>query len=417
MPRIHPKAEVFDGLLQVFPEERDRLRRHRSRGPRSRLKPGSGSGRVLSWRASGDEYDQVVDGVLDRFRPRIEAAVREMAQAPLLLGEILGKPSERREELVRGERFRSLALCRLLLDRSHEETIEAPVEGERLAALALTITEALDPARYCDRVLEDARARAWIAIANARRVAGDLWGSEHAIQTAEEHLRHGMRDCLEKALLLEHKACLRRAQRRFPEAARLFRRSISISLCTEQSRSAAQAIVGLALVEHYRGEPERSIQLLERAAGLIDPDEDARLYGCIQFNRINSLVETGKILEAQAILARNPGLGQLLDEVSRLRIRWLEARIALALGRYTEALALLDEVRNGFVLRENSYDAAQASLELAAVHAGLGHVAAAQRLAREAQPIFQSLGIVREALAASILCRQAAAADQRRAKA
>lgn len=417
MPRIHPKAEVFDGLLQVFPEELERLLRHPPYAPGSRREAKEG-GRVLAWHSSGSEYDRAVDGVLDRFRPRLEMAVREMAEAPGLLSKLLEHPPEQWEELVRGDdRSRSLALCSLLLDKSYQECIETPCRGERLASVALALTESLDPARYGDRVLVDARARAWIAVASARRVAADLWGCERALQTAEEHLRHGMRDCLEKAQLLEHKACLRRAQRRFPEAARLFRRSISISLCTGQARSAAQAIVGLALVEQYRGEPERAIRLLERAAGLVHPDEDPHLHGCICFNRIGCLVEAGRILEAKALLARRPGIFQAPDEGVQLRARWIKARIILVGGHDAEAAALLDQVRKGFARREDGYLAALASLELAAVHAGLGHGAAAQRLAREAQPIFQSLGIVREALAASIVCRQAATVDQRRAKA
>ncbi|HEV2851201.1 MAG TPA: hypothetical protein VHC97_00200 [Thermoanaerobaculia bacterium] len=410
MPRIHPKPEVFDGLLRLFPEERDRLFRRRSRSGEA---PEGRGYRVLSWRSSGAEYDQAVDGVLDRFRPRIEAAVREMAQAPVLLSEILEHPPEQWEGVARGgDRFRSLALCRLILDRSHEESVETPRRGERLADLALTVIDWLDPARYGDRVLADARARAWTAIANARRVAANLWGAEEAFRTAEEHLRRGMRDCLEKAQFLELKACLRRAQQRFPEAVRLFRRSISISLCTGQARSAAQAIMGLALAEQYRGEPERAIRLLERANGLIDPGEDMRLYGCIYFNRILFLIDAGRLLEAQALLARRPEAFRVLGEGVQLRVRWLEARIALALGRRAEAAALLDQVRKGFARREDSYDAALASLELAALYARIGKVEEAGRLAREAQPIFQSLGIVREAIAASIVCQQTAAAER-----
>jgi tetratricopeptide (TPR) repeat protein len=406
MPRIHPKPEVFEGLLRFFPEERDRLRRYiRGLEPR---KEGGDRGQILAWRSSGSEYNQAIDNVLDRFRPSLDAAVRELAKAPTLLSDLLGNPPERWDELARHEpRFRSLALCRLLLDRSHEDSIEAPRQGERLAGLALAITESLDPARYGHRVLADAHARAWIAIASARRVAADLWGSEQAFQTAEEHLRRGMRDWLEKAQFLEHKACLRRAQQRFAEAARLFRRAISISFYTEEARPAARAIVGLSLVEMYRGEPERALLLLERAARLIDPEEDERLHNCIRFNRAHCLVETGRMLEAQALLARSPGIFRIPDEAFRLRLRWLEARIALALGRGAEAAALLDEVRQGFVRRENGYDAAQASLELAALHARLGKMEAARRFAEEAQPIFQSLGIVRDSLAASIVVRLA----------
>jgi tetratricopeptide (TPR) repeat protein len=407
MPRIHPKPEVFDGLLRFFPEERDRLRRYLVRES-GRQKEVEGRSQILPWRSSGSEYDQAIDNVLDRFRPCLDAAVREMAEAPILLAELLRSPAERWEDLARTDsRFRSLALCRLLLDRSYEDSLESPQLRERLAALALTITKSLDPERYGDRVLADARARAWIAIANARRVAGDLWGSESALQTAEEHLRRGMRDWLEKAQLLEYKACLRRAQQRFPEAARLFRRAVSISLYTGEARSAARAIVGLALVEQYRGEPERAIQLLEGATGLVDPWEDAHLHCCIEFNRINALVDAGRTFEAQALLARSLETFQVSDEGFQLRVQWLEGRIALDLGRHAEAAALLDQVRQGFARRENSYEAAQASLELAALYARLGRVGEAQRLAREAQPIFQSLGIVRESIAASIVVRQA----------
>lgn len=284
MPRIHPRPEIFDGLLRFFPEERDRLLRHLARDRRAGTEPAGGRGRILPWRSSGAEYDQAVDGVLGRFRPRIEDVVREMAEAPVLLLDLLGNPPGLWEMLARNDpRFRSLALCRLLLDQSYQESAAGNArQGERLAEVALAITESLDPARYGDRVLADARARAWITIADALRAGGDLWDSERALKRAEEQLRRGMRDCLEKARLLHCKACLRRAQRRFPEAARLFRRSISVSLYTEEARSAAQAVFGLALLEQDCGEPERALGLLERAARLVDPGEDAHLHACIR---------------------------------------------------------------------------------------------------------------------------------------
>src|SRR5688572_52620 len=134
MPRIHPKPEAFDGLLRFFPEERDRLRRYLVHG----AKGGEGAGRLLPWRSSGAEYDEAVDGVLGRFRPRMEEVVREMAAAPLLLEELLGHPPGLRELLARNDpHFRSLALCRLLLDRSSLESAAGnPQPGERLAELA-----------------------------------------------------------------------------------------------------------------------------------------------------------------------------------------------------------------------------------------------------------------------------------------
>lgn len=400
MPRIHPKPEVFEGLLRFFPEERDRLRSYLRREERA--------GRVLPWRSSGAEYDQAIENVLDRFRPRLDAVVLELAEAPALLSDLLESPVERWEDRAHNDpRFRSIALCRILLDRSYEESIEAPLRGERLAALALGITELLDPGRYGGRALEDAHARAWIAIGNARRIADDLRGAENAFRAAEEHLGHGLGDWLDKAQLLTFKASLRRAERRFPEAVRLFRRAISIYLCTGEGRRAAEAIVGLALTEQYQGEPERAICLLERAERLVDPQVDEYLYRCILFNRINCLVDAERAFEAHSLLVRSLESFRFPEEVSQLRVRWLEARLAFALGRHAEATGLFDEVRKAFAKRGDGYLAALVSLELAALYARLGKMETARRLAREAQPIFQSLGIVREALAASIVVRQA----------
>ena len=407
MPRIHPKPEILDGLLRFFPEERDRFRRYLVRELETR-KEVEGRGRVLHWRSSGAEYDQAIDNVLDRFRPRLDAVVRELAEAPALLSALLRSPAERWEELVRkGQGFRNLSLCRLLLERSYQESIETPHQGERLAALALVVADLLDPALYGGRVLEDARARAWIAIGNARRIADNLRGAEDAFRTAEEHLGQGLGDWLDKAQLLNFKACLRRAERRFPEAVRLFRRSISIFLCMGEGRRAAEAVVGLALAEQYRGEPEQAIRLLERAEGLVDPQVDEHLYRCILFNRINCLVDTERAFEAHALLIRSIESFRFPEEVAQLRVRWLEARLAFDLGRHAQGMKIFDEVRKAFARRGDGYLAALASLELAALYARLGQVEEARELAREAQPIFQSLGIVRESLAASIVVRLA----------
>jgi len=325
MPRIHPKPEVFDGLLRLFPEERDRLLHLARRCSHCRaamageaealpdalevpaaLDTPDAGGQVLPWRPSQDEYGRTVDRVLAGFRPRIEGAAREREAAPLLLAELLEQAPERWEALVRGgERYRSLALCGLLLERSCQEGCEAPRQGERLAAFALAIVGTLDPDWYGERVLADVRARCWMLIGNARRVDADLRSSEQAFEAAEAYFRQGTGDRLERAQLLTYKACLRRAQCRFLEAANLFRRAVSVFLEAGESRRAAEAIVGLALVERHRGEPERAILLLERASVFVDRWQDERLHGLIRFNQILCLVDANRPLEARAVLARS----------------------------------------------------------------------------------------------------------------
>jgi hypothetical protein len=176
--------------------------------------PASG-GRVLPWRCpETTDVDRAVDLVLAGLRPRIEAAAREWAAAPFLLAELLRHPPARREVLARNSgRFRNLPLCGLLIERSLEESSAVPGRGERLAALALSIVESLDADWYGEWALADARARCWMLIGNARRMAADREGAERAFRSAERYLRRGTGHAGEKDRLLAYKAGLRRAQR------------------------------------------------------------------------------------------------------------------------------------------------------------------------------------------------------------
>jgi tetratricopeptide (TPR) repeat protein len=272
MPRIHPNPEVLTGRIQLLPGDQGRLLKHIQGCPSCRRKleerepAPRGPGKVLSWRPSEATVSRAVDGVLEGFRSRARAVARERAEASALLAELLGHPAKRQELLARNSRrFRSLALCGLLLQRSHEVSVEDPAQGERLADLALRIIGFLDEGWYGERVLADTRGRCWMQIGNARRIAADLPGAEEALLQAEDELDRGTGDLTEKAQLLVYKAFLRQVQHRLDEAAVLFRRTVSIFLSAGEPLQAAESIVELAIVETDRGEPERAIQILARA--------------------------------------------------------------------------------------------------------------------------------------------------------
>ncbi|HKV08456.1 MAG TPA: hypothetical protein VJ725_09975 [Thermoanaerobaculia bacterium] len=392
MPKIYSKPEVLRGLIEHLP----------------RMEPVSGGARILPWRPSESDYGRTVDAVLASFRPRFASAMREQAEAPGLLAELLRHTPERRMILIRNSRrFRNLALCVLLLEASRQEGYRDSMEGERLADLVLVLAHRLDPEWYGTRVLEDVRARCFMLIGNARRVASDLWGAEDAFRTAETHLRQGTGDRLERARLLFLKACLCRAQRRFPEAASLFKRAASVFRAAGELHPAAEAIIGLALARQYQGEPEEGIRLLREANGLVDPQIDPELHLYLRFNLISCLAEAGRSREAEALLARSPEVRQIPDAKRRLWVLWLEARIALGVGDPSRAARLLVRVRDRFVERGDGYRAALACLDLAVVCLRLGRTSAAKRLARTVIPLLLALGIVREALAARILLEQA----------
>lgn len=174
--------------------------------PDARPQQPAGLGRLLPWRAPETAYGRTIDAVLTGMRPRIQSSEQEWAEAPGLLAELLRHTLARRELLVRNSsRFHSLALCGLLLARSHQESAEAPWHGERLAALALILVETLDADWYGEWALADARARCWMQIGNARRIAADPQGAEHAFGAAEAHLREGTGDWEERARLAAYR--------------------------------------------------------------------------------------------------------------------------------------------------------------------------------------------------------------------
>jgi thymidylate synthase ThyX len=99
---------------------------------------------------------------------------------------------------------------------------------------------------------------------------------------------------------------------------------------------------------------------------------------------------------------------QLGDPMSLLRLRWVEGKIASALGHFNEAEELLRGVQAELIERELGYDAALLSLDLATIYASQGRSAEMRRLAEEMIPIFKSRDIHREAIAALFVFQKAA---------
>lgn len=81
------------------------------------------------------------------------------------------------------------------------------------------------------------------------------------------------------------------------------------------------------------------------------------------------------------------------------------------MGSPEEALAILERVRRDFHRRALAYDRALVTLELAEIHASLGHTAQVRALALESAAVFESQAVHREARAALAYVRAAAEAD------
>ncbi|HYN20635.1 MAG TPA: zf-HC2 domain-containing protein, partial [Thermoanaerobaculia bacterium] len=174
----------------------------------------------------GEAYRLLVRRALREMRTEGEQIrVRlagERSQAGQLWQEMHGlSAAARRERVWEDPRFQSWGFFELLVDKARWVVLEEPRQAEEILRLALDVTEHLEAETYGKGSVESAKARAWASLGNALRVLADFRQAELAFSEAESHLENGWHDPLDEALLLEYKASLRRAQRRFGEALEL----------------------------------------------------------------------------------------------------------------------------------------------------------------------------------------------------
>lgn len=417
--KIHPRFERMQQLLEGLHPEVRKVLRHAVECDRCRetfaglLAAGEpvASPEVLEWRPRNTGYTALMDRFIQSFSNHAAAAQAESQEARALLAELLELPREERTAAIdREERWRRLKVGELLLEQSKERRLERPKEAEELALLAVYLGERLTPEDYTRPLIADLLARGWTGVGVARRrLQVDLRAAEEAFDLAEAFQAEGTNDLLDRALLLESKALLRKDQRRLEEASRLLERAISQFSTAGDDLAAARATMNLATVWMQDGRPEESIDLLRRVAHQVSPDDDPRLALGISHNLVFYLTEAGRYLEAQAVAARARRLYDRFPETwTQLRRRWAEAKIARGTGRSQEAETAFLEVRDGFIEEGAGYDAALISLELATLYAEEGRSAETRRLAAEMLPIFSAQDIHREAMAALLIFRKAA---------
>src|SRR4029077_5665614 len=271
----------------------------------------------------------------------------------------------------------------------------------------------LDVRYYGEVLVEEERALAWAYLGNAHRIASDLRSAEEALLRAEEHYKRGGEDALTGAQILSFVASLRISQGRFGEATELIDRAIAVYREARDRHLEGKALIQKGTVLGYVGLYPEAVRIVQRGLSRIDLLEDPSLLVTARHNLIWYLNESGRHEEAlnnlQATWAVYLDLG---DQTHLIRLRWLEGRICRDLARLDQAETALREARDGFIERGISFDAALVSLDLATVFVHQGRTGELKRLAAEMVPVFESRDVHQEALAALLLFRQAADAEE-----
>ncbi len=362
---------------------------------------------VQGMRARGEaEYDGPVDRAIAAARRAAPAGARQEAAADATLAAYLAVVDG--HDYGDGPALSGWPLCRKLLELSNHYRHRDAGMMLRYANCALSVSGYMDAGDYPAPLLADFQARIAAEVANAYRVNDVLYEADDYMQRAEDLMADGTGDVLLRARILDLKASLRNAERRFEESRQCLR-------AAQPSTGVPARPISPAAVSLRAGSTAATTAIRARPAmggpgsGANRSRADPNLLAIALHTRVLLLNECERFAEARAALAASDLRRRYAgDRLSLLKLRWEEGRIAAGLGELAEAAAALETVRRGFAARELHYKAGLVALELAIVRLRQGRpVAELSPLLRELIATFRACGIDREAVGAVLLLRQA----------
>lgn len=305
------------------------------------------------------------------------------------------------------KRFRGRMFARLLLQEARKCLPNDPAGSHAWARAALASV-------YYARDQDESFVLALAYKANAHRLLGDVPEALEEFAWARRAARQrGIIDTEIYAELDRLQASLYIDLREFEEAEHLLSRSAMLYRLLHDEESTAKVLMKLSNLYTYRGDLVLALDVDRAALNHVDSRQDPLLYLYARLNLASDLVEVGEALAARELLAEDEELlARHADACIRSRTIWLEGRVAAATGDSERAeerlLTALDALAEG----GNGFDVACVSLDLAMLyHRQSRHEAVAETAAR-AVTLFASREVHRDALAALILLRDAAAAKQ-----
>lgn len=286
--------------------------------------------------------------------------------------------------------LRTWGLHELVLKESGGLMLRDPIAAVDLAYLALAIAESLDPLSYGEEQIQNYRAAACTALANAKRLVGDFSGAREALDAAGAALARGTGDPLEEANMISIGASLQNDQGDLAGSTKALDRAIRLARRVGDNHLAAQLTIKQSSNIGWL-DPERGLALAERGLRWLGKTADPHLELCGRHLLAVWSLESGKVREARSILEAHRPLyakhsdvfwtGRLLDLDGR--ITRSEGDLAGAESFFRNLMTLYDS--NGF-----GFDQALAALDLAEVLGDQGKWTEAAALLSPLQPVLRS---------------------------
>ncbi|HEX6862664.1 MAG TPA: hypothetical protein VF414_07610 [Thermoanaerobaculia bacterium] len=306
-------------------------------------------------------------------------------------------------------RFANPELVNQLIEASQAVRFHDPAQLLHLAHLACLAAEScsVEECGSPER-LADLRCQSWRQYGTALRVQSRLRESDAAFVRAQRFCEEGTGDPPVRAQLCATLLSLRMAQRRFSEAIQLAEEAGRIYQELGDGNALASTLVQKAIAYIYAGEPADAVPILNRAIPLIDP-QDTHLLLAACHNLVRCYIDLEKPEQALSLFFEIRSLyREVNDALILLRAGCQEGYMLRDLGHLRAAEAAFIRARDGFSEHKMLYEAAVASLDLAAIYVKMGDAEKLEQVVATTVPIFRSLGVDREALASLLQLRQLA---------
>jgi pentatricopeptide repeat protein len=336
-------------------------------------------------------------------------------QLPELLSELSGLSEGEQIRKVRaGGRFADPELVRVLIERANSFRYQSPRKTLHLSLLARLMADACGEGSTGGKeLISDLQAEAWGVFANAQRIYGALSEAEGSFNIAFQRWKNGTGSARLEAGLLARLCSLRIFQRRFAEALDLAARAERIFGELGAQSQQAEALIRKGIALDYSGDSERAIDVLKGALPKIDREADPHLFLTAHHNLIRCYINLGRPDEALAIFYEARELYQSCqDPMILLRATWQEGQLLREIGHLRNSEAALLRARKGFEEQGLAYETAVVCLDLGEVYWKLGQLDQLRQTLAQAVPIFRSLRVEREVLAALLRLQQAAGMEE-----
>ncbi|HEX4961494.1 MAG TPA: tetratricopeptide repeat protein [Thermoanaerobaculia bacterium] len=317
-------------------------------------------------------------------------------------------PPEVRFARVKGEaRFHTFGLYERLLEASRGYHRREPAEAVDVVRLAILVAEQLAPSLGGERTA-DLRAAAWGALGNAWRIAEDFEESRRAFNEAWRILEEeGSGEPVDRAALISLEASYMKDIGELEVAETALEEALEIYRKAGEAHQKGRVLLKMGeIIGHVL--PEQGISHIQKALALIDGAREPRLELCAQHALAQFLSDSGRPEEGLAVLDRaRPLYRQFKDELTQLRLHWVEGKIAFRLGELAEAEQIFTQLWDELRALDLRQEVVLVTIDLAQVLVQRDETARAAQLAAECYSIMQSWGLHRDALAAWLVFQEA----------